>query len=100
MMIGSTIRATSVSCHESRNSTTSENVSRIAAATNCSTPHCTSSASDSMSAVIRDTSTPDLLRSKKASDWRWMWSNTRMRRIRRKPSPARLTKTCCCRPPR
>ena len=44
----------------------------IAAETNCSSPNWTSSPIDSMSAVMRAMSTPDLLRSKNASDWRWM----------------------------
>ena len=100
MMIGSTSSATSVSCHDRTNSTTSENDEQDRRRDELQQPHCTSSAIDSMSAVIRDTSTPDLLRSKKASDWRWMWSNTRMRRMRRNPSPARLTNTYCWRPPR
>jgi hypothetical protein len=98
-MNGTTSSASSVSCHDIRSRTTSANVSSNVAATNWSNPHCTSSDIDSMSAVMRDTSTPALLRSKKPSDWRWMWSKSRSRKARRKPSPARFTNTYCCRLP-
>ncbi len=96
-MIGNTSRPTSASCHESANSRISENTISIAADANWSRPNWTSSPIDSTSAVMRAISTPDLIRSKKASDWRWMWSNTRTRRARRNPSPARLIRTYCWR---
>ena len=59
--------------------------------TNMRRPICTSSGSASMSEVMRDTITPAFSRSKNGIDSRCRWSNTRMRRSRRKPSPTRLT---------
>ena len=94
-MTGNTSSASNVSCHDMISSTTSANVTNSAADTNCSRPHCTSSLIDSMSAVMRDTSTPALLRSKNANDWRWMCPNRRNRRARRNPSPAMFTYTYC-----
>ena len=88
---------TMVSCHDIASISTSAKTTSRIAETNCSRPHCTSSDIDSMSAVMRETSTPDLLRSKNASDWRSMWSKTRTRSARRNPSPARLTNTYCWR---
>ena len=65
------------------------------AATNCSRPHWMSSPMLSMSAVMRLTSTPALLRSKNAIDCACNRSNTVTRRSRRKPSPARLMARYC-----
>ena len=57
-MTGITSSASRVSCHDITSRTASENVTRMAADTNWSRPHCTSSDIDSMSAVMRDTRTP------------------------------------------
>ena len=97
MRIGITSIATSVSCHDRKMRSTNENVISRPAVTNWRRPHCTSSDIDSMSAVMRAISTPDLWRSKKPSDCFWMCPNTLTRSSRRNPSPARLTKMNCWR---
>ena len=86
-----------VNCQLNARSKMKENVTRSPAPTNCRRPHCTNSAIDSMSAVIRATSTPDLFRSKKANDCFCMCPNTRTRSSLRNPSPARLMNTYCWR---
>jgi hypothetical protein len=60
---GSANPHTSISCHDTEVSTTSEITSSRAFDTNIVRPICTSSDSESTSEVIRDTSTPALDRS-------------------------------------
>ena len=95
--IGTEMKHTSVSFHDITTSNASEIARSNPFEMNWSNPNCTSSAIESTSDVMRETSTPAFSRSKNPSDSDCMWLNTRMRKSRRKPSPMRPTAMICTR---
>jgi ABC-type phosphate transport system permease subunit len=91
--IGRPIRHTSASCHDMTKSTMIVITRSSALLTNMISPTWTSSERDSTSAVMREITTPAFSLSKNDMERAWRWSNTRVRRSRRKFSPTRFTAT-------